>query len=488
MSSSVRLDWRSDAGSRRSGQARSDRFAFGFCSVGFLLTMAAFYPGFAPPDALDQYQQGLSGHYSDWHPPIMALLWSNLDRVWSGPQPMLLIQAGLYWCATALLLDSVPGSSPRLVRWAIAAACISPAILCSLGVIEKDTQLTVSWVLAAVICYRQRTAGFEPSWAAKLGLLVMVTYGALLRQNSGLVAGPLVLYILIARPVLGRLWTTLVLYGCVAAVFVVMAASLNIALDADRTHVLRGLLNFDLAGISLRSGENLFPFAVDPAEMKRLDTCYDGGTWHNNLVWGDCAFIWQRGLATPLSDGSYIHAWLSAIARHPLAYALHRLTYFARFSGLVTLQPTHGFWTDGTPTNDLGFATYRHPLFYALKYYVYAGLATPFLRVGFWLAASGTLALWCMRRPVSDVVCRRFAMLAGLLSFAYILTYLPFGLAPDFRYVHIAVVLTTFGYAAVAATVFGGAGGAGVQSTERDILADLPVERQVRSGLGANAL
>ena len=125
----------------------------------------------------------------------------------------------------------------------------------------------------------------------------------------------------------------------------------------------------------------------------------------------------------------------------------------------MTLQPTRGFWTDGEPEVALGFAVHHHALFYALKYYVYAGLATPFLRVGFWLVASGALAYWALRGSMGQSVRGNFAGAAAILSFLYILSYLPFGLAPDFRYVHLAIVLTTFGVMATAEPL--------VQATER---------------------
>ena len=238
---------RSGPAPSRADTAASYRFAPVFCVLGFLATIAIFYPGLATPDSLDQFQQGLTGHYTDWHPPVMALLWSLLDKVWIGPQPMLLLQAGGYWLAVYLLLATLPPLTPK-ARWVAAFAVL----------------------------------------------------------------------------------------------------------------------------------------------------------------------------------------------------------FFLKFSGLATLQPSRGFWTTEIPTAGFGFVVHQHALFYALKAYVYAGLVTPFLRVVFWLAASGALAVWALRRT-SHTPAIDFAAMAGLLSCLYVLSYVPFGLAPDFRYIHLAIVLTTFGAVAVAA-------------------------------------
>jgi hypothetical protein len=64
---------------------------------GFALTLIMWYPGdMRDPDPIDQFQQRLAFHFTDWDPPLMALLWSGLNALWTGPQLMFILQLGLY--------------------------------------------------------------------------------------------------------------------------------------------------------------------------------------------------------------------------------------------------------------------------------------------------------------------------------------------------------------------------------------------------------
>ncbi|MDI1296132.1 MAG: hypothetical protein PSY12_09670 [bacterium] len=87
-----------------------------------LLSMAIVWPGIATYDAVAQYQQVVSGQYDDWHPPIMARLWSLLAGPWPGAAPMLLLQLVSYWLGLGLLAQAVGrgrASSSRTARWSV---------------------------------------------------------------------------------------------------------------------------------------------------------------------------------------------------------------------------------------------------------------------------------------------------------------------------------------------------------------------------------
>ncbi len=70
-------------------------------------------------------------------------------------------------------------------------------------------------------------------------------------------------------------------------------------------------------------------------------------------------------------------------------------------------------------------------------------LATPLLRVGCWFFAA--LGLWWLAlRPDVKPEARAFSVMGTVTSLLYLLTYLPFGVAPEFRYAYPAIMLTTF--------------------------------------------
>src|SRR5690242_1074340 len=59
------------------------------CLAGFCLTLALFHPGFMSYDSVEQLLDARTGQYGDWHPPFMALLWRQIDRVIPGAFGML---------------------------------------------------------------------------------------------------------------------------------------------------------------------------------------------------------------------------------------------------------------------------------------------------------------------------------------------------------------------------------------------------------------
>jgi len=77
-----------------------------------LAAVLVFWPGIATYDSVVQYAQPLSGRYDDWHPPVMARLWS-LTHYWiAGAGPLLALQMAGY----GLGLGLIAGRMRRLGR------------------------------------------------------------------------------------------------------------------------------------------------------------------------------------------------------------------------------------------------------------------------------------------------------------------------------------------------------------------------------------
>ncbi len=413
--------------------------------AGFLLTVLTFFPGYLSPDSIDQYQQALTFQFTDWHPPIMALLWSILDSIWTGPEPMLLLQAAAFWLGAYALLSVIPTRSPW-ARALIIALLFSPAVLNFSGVIWKDVQLGSVWACAVAVVYSRRARDMPFSGVLKIAILGMVIYGALVRQNAGLVAGPMLLYVAQGRPWLASVWRTLCIYLVVALLAIGLGKAVNTAIRAQPTSVLYGLLSFDLAGVTTRTGENQYPFDLSSAELMQLRECYGLGTTQDELIWGSCKFVWQRISSPPFPLHQFMgSAWLSAVAKHPVAYVAHRLSYFTR---LLFTEDT--IWQDGSDENTFGIRTRKHGLYHIVRHYVLAFGNTPVFRPGTWFVLSVLLIFGCKLNGVRPAT-QDFARTLGIVATLYFLTYLPFGVATDFRYAYLSVLFVVFGFCAIAA-------------------------------------
>jgi hypothetical protein len=440
-----------------------DRFAAITALAGFALTILTFYPGFMTPDSFAQFDQGVAFHFDDWQPPIMAFVWSLLDAIRPGPEPMLFMQAGLYWGGVYYLLSTMRTRSTA-VRWIVTALLFSPAVLNFAGVIWKDVQLAAVWAFVIGCTFGLRARGTQLRWPIKALLIAILAYGALVRQNSGLVAGPLLLYVLTGNPVARRIWITVAIYAAVAVGALASGQAVNRLLRAEHTRIAEALFAFDLAGVSVDSHSNAFPFSLTPTEMTAVDSCYGKAEQVNQFIWGNCAFIWSD-IHSPAARQSVQGAWLQAVSHNIPAYLHHRTAHFEQFLDLTTPQASPYIFQRGIDNNNHGFTTRYHGFYHLLLKYVTMFSHTIIFRPATWLLMSVLVTISTFRISIPQHQ-KRFVWTASLSATAYLLTYLPFGVATDFRYAYLSIILTTFSLCVLApkAVAWVRAGHAGLRS------------------------
>jgi hypothetical protein len=292
-----------------------------------LASFAIYYPGKLSPDSAAQLQEAVSGHFTDWHPPIMAALWRLLTNVASGPAPMLALQVGLYWIGIWAIWDAVarkPGNRAFLPL----LAAIHPLILVSLASIQKDVGLAACLTAAFGIMFRQHQLNRRATVAGATVIGLLLVYAALVRWNGMLAVATLLLFWL--RPTSLRPVTVIGATALLTAAFIPIASFIDHGLlRASRTHAEAGLQLYDLAGIEHFSGDNRLlgapagcytPFFWDPLASPTCGNLFDQST---------------RAGAQPIAG-----RWIKAIAAHPLAYALHRLEHF-NSSTYFIVPPAH---------------------------------------------------------------------------------------------------------------------------------------------------
>src|SRR5260370_16463650 len=64
-------------------------------AIGFVLTVACFFPGYMSPDSVEQLRQGRAMSFGAWPPPVMSLLWGLLVRILPGPARILVFYHNL---------------------------------------------------------------------------------------------------------------------------------------------------------------------------------------------------------------------------------------------------------------------------------------------------------------------------------------------------------------------------------------------------------
>ena len=168
--------------------------------------------------------------------------------------------------------------------------------------------------------------------------------------------------------------------------------------------------------------------------------CYDPSYW--NVYWnGDCKFVMAKleGEQKIFGTPALSRAWLDAIVKHPLAYLQHRLAFFRTF-----LFDSHlTMWTADIENPPKTIFEDR-PAFMTLKAIHDALQPTPLFRMGTWLVAclAALRAGMAARGTTPDG-----AFVLGVCGSAalYVLSYLPLGVASEFRYVYWAVLASVAG-------------------------------------------
>jgi len=308
--------------------------------------LAIGFPGEAGPDSTTQYAQAVAGQFDDWHPPIMARLWSVLRLVADGDGPMFCFQVACYWLGFGLLALALARAGRSRAAWAMLGVALFPSFLTLNVALLSDVGMAVTFLTAFALLFWQRMRDRDVPPAIAAASLALLLYGALVRANAVFAVVPLFVY-LFRSQWLGRPWRVLALSLPVALALVPAANLFNQRiLRAQPLEPIRSLQIFDIAGISFYSGD-LAVFGPDVSfTREEVVRCYRPTFWDRLAPWGECRFFWTRlavsrdrqAGADTLDARAAMAAkpnpdlrdlWIAAIVGHPLAYARHRLAHFA---------------------------------------------------------------------------------------------------------------------------------------------------------------
>ncbi len=155
---------------------------------GFLLHFGIMYPGFMCYDSVNQILEAREGVFSDWHPPVMAIIWRSLDAVIPGPAGMLILQIGLiwfgaYWVFHAFFKPYRDFSAALL----LGLLFFLPPIFGISGAILKDVLMWGALLTAFGIAGHIQSAGRQKAWirlSLCIATLSALWLAVLLRHNA----------------------------------------------------------------------------------------------------------------------------------------------------------------------------------------------------------------------------------------------------------------------------------------------------------------
>jgi hypothetical protein len=403
------------------------------------------------------------GEVGDWQSPVQTALWGLIEPIVPGAAGMFLVIATLYWLAFAVLGLALARRSAWLGALAPVLALAPPAFVFA-GIIWRDIMLAASWLLAAALvflvaerrdasaCSGEVDAGSPTGTCAnrrirllaQAAALALICFGLLMRPN-GLFAAP-ILAAYIVWPIRFDLKRVALLYGPATVAFALLVPLVYYgALHARRLNVEHAIFVFDLGGISHFTGENQFPVTWSADEEAMLiGPCWQPTDWDIYWTRQPCLFVMKKLDGEKLFGSPALRqAWLHAIAAHPLAYLEHRAAVSANFLFGRTLTM---FTTDIANPDRTLFAD--NAWVQALRSLHDRLVPTPLFRAGAWLALCilWFVVGWRRRATPSG------AFLAGTCGSAvvYMATFIPVGVAGDFRYALWAVLAGLAGVLVIA--------------------------------------
>src|SRR6266849_6134291 len=422
----------------------------------FAANLFAGFPGAANDDSNSQYAQAVDQRFNDWHPPIMAWLWSIFRLLADGNGPMFCFHVACYWLGFGLIAVALGRARRPLAAWGIIGVGLFPPFLMMNIDILKDVGLAVTFLAAFAALFWYRIEDRRAPTVVIVISSVLLFYGTLVRSNAVFGVIPLLAY-LINPQWLGRPWRVLVLSAPVAMLIVPVSGLFNHnVLNATPVGIIRSLEIFDMTGIAFYSGDVSVFGPGNSFTRQDVESCYTPVRWDTLSPWGKCRFFWHRLAVSrdlreveehlPIDamearpNPDLRNHWVASIIAHPLAYARHRLAHFSSEIYFLA-QPGHNdaaafdapMGEEASVAPDL---LVRQEPPYLMLYDV---LKTP----AFWLAIGACLLVLLASADLRRCPAAHEAALALVMSgLLYTCAYLIVGVATDLRYQFWSMVAT----------------------------------------------
>ncbi len=378
---------------RSTGWAWTAAFAVGAVAWAGLWGVA-FFPGEATLDTWVQYQQGLTGAFSDAHPVLYALLLGASGQAFGDGRLVLFLQLGLGTLGLVLLAHALRDRN-LLARLALVVLALNPLMWAQWGILWKDEAMATSYLVALGLFGLGRP----------LPAIPLLVAACCFRHNGITLVLPLaVLMGWVGARRYGR-WRG---WGLALGVLVLCAATprlLDRAVDAERTYAAAPSLVFDLAGIWTREPDlyRASPYAerVSFREVRRRHRA-----WSARKITSDrrgLPGLRHKDLQTPEAWQTLRDTWRDAVLARPGAWLAHRYEYGCWFVNVCMDGPFEAIATTRDRyAADMGIPDRRAPLYRALHPVreAFQVLGRGWIWIGLVLLPLG-LALW--RRRWVDV-------------------------------------------------------------------------------------
>lgn len=432
----------------------------GVFTLGFLIYVFIFSPGFMSDDSAYQLSQARTGFISDWHPPAMALVWAMIEQTGiKGGLGMLVLQSFLIWTGAYLVHRAYFRQGRGRTAAVMFFILFFPPLLGIAGAIWKDNLM---WGLLFIVI---GGAGFVKTqdgeicrwrnWLLTACLVMFVLGAVLMRHNAIFAAAPLVLFIYCrlyncARPqrVMLALASAIVTLVLVFA----LAGFVNNKISDRKDHAWLSIPLFDTVGVLVRLPDHAQRQALYermPESLRRSENAdslipvYSPRYWANPIlspnppVRFNVPFDW----VSDLDKDKMKTLWLSLPFEFPGQWMSHRLAVFAHLTGWTNddlwcpvFMLTNGY--SNTLGKQVGWNPERTQLQRIIGWAIYSLQSYWVFRPWFYLMIASLVAGFAMLKFHEKHLAPLLISLSGIAHEVALFFFAP---SADYRYSHYLV-------------------------------------------------
>jgi hypothetical protein len=300
--------------------------------------VAYSWPGFMSYDSMRQLVQARSGELGNWHPPLMAWVWSMLDSIVAGPALMLILQTGLFMIGLFAVLRRY--AAPMRAAVVSAAVFLFPPVFAPMSVIWKDS------LMAAVLLCAVAGLSSRARLARILGWLGLIAVAAL-RHNAPLLIVPIAA-MLVPLPEGGSTWRRRALGAGLGVAVSIAGLLVSRGLTRVDEHPFANMIAMPDVAAVIATSEAMtdaevgtllgdVQLAVTRDVQARLRALQADDTDWQPLSVGE-QHVFEL-ITTDAQAAAMSSAWRRAIAEHPGRYLAHRLVLLGKVLGWTHRRP-----------------------------------------------------------------------------------------------------------------------------------------------------
>ncbi len=402
-------------------------------SICAALNFIAFYPGILHHDAWAYFKAARDNDFTNWQPPLLGFLWIPLQRIWYGPQPMLVLFMVGYWGGFALIGRAFDAEGHALAWWTFAAGLFPMAINFN-GQLVKDISMAVCFLITTGLAACILRGSIKRGSATLALLWIFLIAGTFMRANALFGLPPL---LDLAGAVTSKRWVEIHWFKRAVTVCLLALFFAPAHIVADRyiyrvtdIQPISQLQIFDIGGVTFFSERDGFRGFFGPDFVTKNRDCYTSKHW-DVYGWGNCEQVYEN--LKPQFGRALSKLWVDAILAEPLAYLEHRIAHMNRFLQFFCSGCREMVYTGMQSTNQKEFTFKPTFLYKSIDWAAQAInnsiIGPPYL----WLLICLAWSLAAFAIP--NTVTRWITVTIALSGAMYALAFTAIGIASDYRYI-----------------------------------------------------